>query len=113
PPAAREPRPRQDDPVLVALAQRLADDDPAPRRRAGEDGADHHARRAARPRGGGARAGRCARGRGREDGDHAVSSGAGPRFSVCEITTFPATFEEDLRIYRDAGADGISIVEGK
>ena len=35
------------------------------------------------------------------------------KFGVCELSTFPATFEEDLAAYAAAGADGISIFEGK
>jgi sugar phosphate isomerase/epimerase len=38
---------------------------------------------------------------------------AEPRFSVSEITTFHQTFEEDLAIYREAGAQGIGIWEFK
>ncbi len=38
---------------------------------------------------------------------------ARPRFSVCEITTFTASFEEDLAACRDGGADGIGICEFK
>jgi sugar phosphate isomerase/epimerase len=36
-----------------------------------------------------------------------------PRFSISQITTLPATFEEDLRVYREAGAEGIGIWEIK
>ena len=36
-----------------------------------------------------------------------------PRFSVCEFTTMPSSFEEDLLTYRQAGAQGIGIVEAK
>lgn len=36
-----------------------------------------------------------------------------PRFSVCEITTFTAGFEEDLAACRTGGADGIGICEFK
>jgi sugar phosphate isomerase/epimerase len=36
-----------------------------------------------------------------------------PLFSISQITTFPATFEADLRAYRDAGAEGIGIWEFK
>lgn len=35
------------------------------------------------------------------------------KFGVCELSTFPATFEDDLAGYAAAGADGISIFEGK
>jgi sugar phosphate isomerase/epimerase len=35
------------------------------------------------------------------------------RFAVCELSTFPASFEEDVAAYVAAGADGISIFEGK
>jgi sugar phosphate isomerase/epimerase len=35
------------------------------------------------------------------------------KFGVCELSTFPATFEDDLAAYAAAGADGISIFEGK
>lgn len=38
---------------------------------------------------------------------------AEPKFSVSEITTFHRTFEEDLAIYREAGAEGIGIFEPK
>lgn len=34
-------------------------------------------------------------------------------FAICELSTFPAGFEEDLDAYAAAGADGISIFEGK
>ena len=36
-----------------------------------------------------------------------------PRFSISQITTLPASFEDDLRVYRDAGAQGIGIWENK
>jgi sugar phosphate isomerase/epimerase len=36
-----------------------------------------------------------------------------PRFSVCEITTFAAGFEEDLAACRAGGAEGIGICEFK
>ena len=36
-----------------------------------------------------------------------------PRFGICEFTTLPATFEEDLAAYRAAGADAIGICETK
>jgi sugar phosphate isomerase/epimerase len=36
-----------------------------------------------------------------------------PRFSISQITTLPATFEDDLRVYREAGAEGIGIWEIK
>lgn len=36
-----------------------------------------------------------------------------PRYSVSEITTFHQSFEEDLAIYREAGAQGIGIWEFK
>jgi sugar phosphate isomerase/epimerase len=36
-----------------------------------------------------------------------------PRFSISQITTLPASFEDDLRAYRDAGAEGIGIWEIK
>ena len=36
-----------------------------------------------------------------------------PRFSVCEFTTMPASFEEDLAACRSGGADGIGICEAK
>jgi sugar phosphate isomerase/epimerase len=32
-----------------------------------------------------------------------------PRFAISQITTLPASFEDDLRAYRDAGAEGIGI----
>lgn len=36
-----------------------------------------------------------------------------PRFAISQITTLPAGFEDDLRTYRDAGAEGIGIWEIK
>jgi sugar phosphate isomerase/epimerase len=36
-----------------------------------------------------------------------------PPFSISQITTFPASFEEDVRAYRRAGVDGIGIWEIK
>jgi sugar phosphate isomerase/epimerase len=36
-----------------------------------------------------------------------------PRFAISQITTLPASFEEDLLAYRDAGAEGIGIWEIK
>jgi sugar phosphate isomerase/epimerase len=36
-----------------------------------------------------------------------------PRFSISQITTFPATFDEDLAAYAAAGLDGIGIWELK
>jgi sugar phosphate isomerase/epimerase len=36
-----------------------------------------------------------------------------PRLSICEFTTPDLTFEEDLALYRDAGAAGIAICEVK
>jgi sugar phosphate isomerase/epimerase len=36
-----------------------------------------------------------------------------PPFSISQITTLPASFEDDLRAYRDAGAEGIGIWEIK
>jgi sugar phosphate isomerase/epimerase len=38
---------------------------------------------------------------------------AEPPFSVSEITTFHQTFEEDLALYREAGAQGVGIWEFK
>ncbi len=38
---------------------------------------------------------------------------ANPPFAVCEFTTLPASFEEDLAAYAGAGADGIGICEIK
>jgi sugar phosphate isomerase/epimerase len=35
------------------------------------------------------------------------------RFAVCELSTLPASFEDDLAGYAAAGADGISIFESK
>lgn len=40
-------------------------------------------------------------------------SSSDPPFAVCEFTTLPASFEEDLVAYREAGADGIGICELK
>ena len=36
-----------------------------------------------------------------------------PLFSISQITTLPASFEDDLRAYREAGAEGIGIWEIK
>jgi sugar phosphate isomerase/epimerase len=36
-----------------------------------------------------------------------------PAFSISQITTLPASFEDDLRAYRDAGAEGIGLWEFK
>ena len=36
-----------------------------------------------------------------------------PRFAISQITTLPASFEDDLRAYGDAGAEGIGIWEIK
>ena len=36
-----------------------------------------------------------------------------PRFAISQITTLPASFEEDLRAYRAVGAEGIGIWEIK
>jgi sugar phosphate isomerase/epimerase len=36
-----------------------------------------------------------------------------PKFAICELSTFPASFEDDVAAYAAAGADGISIFEGK
>jgi sugar phosphate isomerase/epimerase len=36
-----------------------------------------------------------------------------PRFAISQITTLPASFEDDLGAYRDAGAEGIGIWEIK
>jgi sugar phosphate isomerase/epimerase len=36
-----------------------------------------------------------------------------PPFSISEVTTFPATFEEDLAAYKAAGVDGVGIWEFK
>jgi sugar phosphate isomerase/epimerase len=38
---------------------------------------------------------------------------AKPRFSISQITTLPASFEDDLRVYREAGAEGLGIWEIK
>ena len=38
---------------------------------------------------------------------------ADPSFAVCEFTTLPASFEEDLSAYAEAGAEGIGICEIK
>jgi sugar phosphate isomerase/epimerase len=38
---------------------------------------------------------------------------ADPPFAVCEFTTLPASFEEDLAVYAEARADGIGICEIK
>jgi sugar phosphate isomerase/epimerase len=35
------------------------------------------------------------------------------KFGICELSTFPASFDEDLDAYAAAGADAISIFEGK
>jgi sugar phosphate isomerase/epimerase len=36
-----------------------------------------------------------------------------PRFAISQITTLPASFEDDLRIYREVGVEGIGIWEIK
>jgi len=36
-----------------------------------------------------------------------------PRFAISQITTLPASFEDDLRAYRDAGAEAVGIWEIK
>jgi sugar phosphate isomerase/epimerase len=36
-----------------------------------------------------------------------------PRFSISQITTLPASFDDDVRVYREAGAEGIGIWEIK
>jgi sugar phosphate isomerase/epimerase len=36
-----------------------------------------------------------------------------PRLSVSQITTFPSTFADDVRLYAAAGLDGIGVWEGK
>ena len=36
-----------------------------------------------------------------------------PPFSISEVTTYPATFEEDLATYKAAGVDGVGIWEFK
>jgi sugar phosphate isomerase/epimerase len=36
-----------------------------------------------------------------------------PRFSISQITTLPASFEDDLRVYHAAGAEGVGIWEIK
>jgi sugar phosphate isomerase/epimerase len=36
-----------------------------------------------------------------------------PRFAISQITTLPASFEEDVRAYRGAGAEGIGVWEIK
>jgi len=36
-----------------------------------------------------------------------------PRFSVCEMTTLPLSFEQDLAAYAQAGVDGIGLMEAK
>ncbi len=36
-----------------------------------------------------------------------------PRFGICQLTTLPATFEEDLAAYRQAGADAVGVCEIK
>lgn len=38
---------------------------------------------------------------------------ANPLFAVCEFTTLPASFEEDLAVYAEAGVEGIGICEIK
>jgi len=35
------------------------------------------------------------------------------RFAICELSTLPASFEDDLAAYSAAGIDGISIFEDK
>ena len=36
-----------------------------------------------------------------------------PPFSISEVSTYPATFEEDLAAYKAAGVDGVGIWEFK
>ncbi len=36
-----------------------------------------------------------------------------PKFSVCEITTFPLSFEQDVDVYQRAGVEGIGTFEPK
>lgn len=36
-----------------------------------------------------------------------------PKFSVCEFTTFPLSFERDVEVYSKAGVEGIGTVETK
>ncbi len=36
-----------------------------------------------------------------------------PKFSVSEVTTYHLTFQEDLAVYREAGAGGVGIWEFK
>ena len=69
--APLEPDAGQDDPVLVALPAAVADDAPPARRREGRHGPDHHAHGVAGRDQRRDRARPPARGRGREDGDHA------------------------------------------
>lgn len=38
---------------------------------------------------------------------------ADPKFSVSEITTFHQTFDEDLAVYRETGAEGVGVWEFK
>jgi sugar phosphate isomerase/epimerase len=37
----------------------------------------------------------------------------GPRFSISQVTTLASSFADDVRVYSDAGADGIGIWETK
>ena len=36
-----------------------------------------------------------------------------PAFSVCQYTTFPLTFEQDVALYRELGIEGIEVCEEK
>src|SRR5918911_1430386 len=42
-----------------------------------------------------------------------VAREGSPAFSISEVTTLGASFDEDLAAYRDAGADGIGVWEIK
>jgi sugar phosphate isomerase/epimerase len=44
---------------------------------------------------------------------HDGNQPAAPRFSICELTTLNRSFEEDLRIYPETGAEGIGLCEMK
>ena len=36
-----------------------------------------------------------------------------PKFAVCEMTTLPLSFEQDVSAYARAGVDGIGLMEAK
>ena len=57
-----------------------------------------------------ANSGQASRPRRREKPD---VSATGPRLSVCELTTLTLPLDQELRLYRQAGIDGIGLMESK